>query len=151
VLCSYCGMDPKKLKDRTEKFSNDIVTFCAPLLVNVEAKDIARQLMRAGTAVDSNYGSAQRARTHKEFTAKIGVVLDDVSESLGWLTLLKSSKLVPSTPLLSALHQESDELTRIFAKSFRTAKSKEADDKEGRKRRKKRNPDEEAASPETSD
>ena len=143
-------MDAKKLKDRTERFASDVVALCAPLLVNVQAKDIARQLLRAGTAVYANYGSAQRARTHKEFTAKIGVVLDDVSESLGWLTLLKSSKLVPLTPLLSALHQESDELTRIFAKSYRTAKSKEAEDKEGRKRRKNPNPDEDAASPETS-
>jgi four helix bundle protein len=130
-------VDPKKLKERTERFSNDIVIFCAPLLVNVEAKDIARQLLRAGTAVDSNYGSAQRARTHKEFTSKIGIVLDDVSESLGWLTLLKSSKLVPPTPVLAALRQESDELTRIFAKSFQTAKLKEAEASEKRKRRSK--------------
>jgi four helix bundle protein len=143
-------MDPKKLKDRTERFASDVVALCAPLLVNVQAKDIARQLLRAGTAVDANYGSAQRARTHKEFTAKIGVVLDDVSESLGWLTLLKSSKLVALTPLLSALHQESDELTRIFAKSYRTAKSKEADDKEGRKRRKHPNANDDATSPEKS-
>jgi four helix bundle protein len=136
-------VDPKKLKERTERFSNDIVIFCAPLLVNVEAKDIARQLLRAGTAVDSNYGSAQRARTHKEFTSKIGIVLDDVSESLGWLTLLKSSKLVPPTPVFDALRQESDELTRIFAKSFQTAKLKEAEASEKRKRRSK-NVDEES-------
>jgi four helix bundle protein len=136
-------MDPKKLKERTEKFSKDVVTFCAPLLVNVQAKDMARQLLCAGTAVDSNYGSAQRARTHKEFTAKIGVVLDEVSESLGWLTLLKSSKLVPLTEFFRTLHQESDELTRIFAKSYQTAKSKEA----GEKRRKQgaKNADDDSA------
>ena len=130
-------MDAKKLKERTERFSEQVVTFCAPLLVSVEAKDIARQLLRAGTAVDSNYGSAQRARTHKEFTAKIGVVLDEVSESLGWLTLLKSSKLVPLTAFFHALHQKSDELTRIFAKSYQTAKLKEAEEKRRRKHRAK--------------
>jgi four helix bundle protein len=137
-------MDAKELKERTERFSENVVTFCAPLLVSVEAKDIARQLLRAGTAVDSNYGSAQRARTHKEFTAKIGVVLDEVSESLGWLTLLKSSKLAPLTPFFRALHQESDELTRIFAKSYQTARLKESEEK---KRRKQRAKNEDADSP----
>ena len=128
------GMNPKELKARTEKFSNDIVDYCAPLLTNVKACDIARQLLRSGTGVDSNYGSAQRARSHKEFTSKIGGVLDDASESLGWLTLLKTTQLVPATPLLNALHRESEELTKIFAKSYATAKAKEEERKPRRRR-----------------
>ena len=130
-------MTPKQLKARTEKFSKQIVDFCTPLLVDVQARDIAKQLVRAGTAVDANYGSAQRGRTHKEFTSKLGTVLDEASESLGWLELLKSSRLVPETSMLRALHQEADELTRIFASYYKTAKLKEAKDEAERRSRQK--------------
>jgi four helix bundle protein len=107
-------MTPKDLKARTEEFSRCIVRFCTPLFEDRRATDIARQLLRSGTAVDSNYGSAQRGRSHKEFTSRLGTVYDDASESYGWLDLLKTS-VAPASDLLTFLHRESDELTRIFA------------------------------------
>jgi len=133
-------MTPKDLKARTEEFSRCIVRFCTPLLEDRRATDIARQLLRSGTAVDSNYGSAQRGRSHKEFTSRLGTVYDDASESYGWLDLLKASGLAPASDLLTFLHRESDELTRIFAAAYRTARLKEARDREDRRKRRSRKP-----------
>jgi four helix bundle protein len=117
---------PKELKARTEEFSKSIVAFCAPLLDGVRTSDIARQLLRSGTAVDANYGSAQRGRSHDEFTARLGIVFDESSEAKGWLDLMQRSALIRETEAFRSLQRESDELSRIFAVSYRTARAKQA-------------------------
>jgi len=128
-------MTPSELKERTEKFADAIVAFCTPLLTVITASDLTRQLLRAGTAVDSNYGSAQRARTHREFTSRVGVAYDEASESLGWLRILKSTTHASGTEFTWLL-KEADELTRILNKSFQTARAQdEAERKERQQRR----------------
>ena len=130
-------MTPKEMKDRTGRFSNRIIAFCTPLLENRGTNEIADQLLRSGTAVDANYGSAQRGRSNDEFIARVGQVLDDTSESRGWLEKLHASRLVPVTSSLELLLKESDELTRIFASSLQTAKQNREKRKRVKKRRKK--------------
>ena len=131
-------MTPKALKERTEVFADKIIAFCTPLLDDRKTNEMADQLLRSGTAVDSNYGSAQRGRSNDEFIAKLGQVLDDASESRGWLEKLEKSTLVPETDLLKWLLQESDELTRIFAKSYNTARRNRGEKKEEKKRKARR-------------
>ena len=131
-------MTPKALKERTEVFADKIIAFCTPLLDNRKTNEMADQLLRSGTAVDSNYGSAQRGRSNDEFIAKLGQVLDDASESRGWLEKLEKSTLVPETALLNWLLKESDELTRIFAKSYNTARGNREEKKELKKRKARR-------------
>ena len=127
-------MTPKELKDRTDKFSHRIISFCTPLLEDPRTNEMADQLLRSGTAVDANYGSAQRGRSNDEFIAKIGQVLDDASESRGWLEKLQGSGLVRISAVFEWLLKESDELTRIFASSLETARA----NRERRKRAKRR-------------
>lgn len=134
-------MNPKELKTRTKQFANAIVAFCTPLLDDLHTREIARQLLGSGTGVNANYGSAQVGCSNDEFVAKLGQVVDDASEARGWLELLRDSNLVSRSSGLSGLLKEADELTRIFAKSYRTAKSnnlrrkaeKKADSKTKRK------------------
>jgi four helix bundle protein len=134
-------MDPKALKGRTDVFSRRIIAYCAPLLTNMKTNEIADQLLRSGSAVDANYGSAQRGRSNDEFIAKIGQVLDDASEANGWASKLHDSGLVPVTTELKWLVQESDELTRIFATSYQTAKeNREKRRAANRKLKRKRKP-----------
>ena len=116
-------MTPKELKNRTEVFSNRVVTFCTPLLLDPRTNELADQLLRSGTAVDANYGSAQRGRSNKEFIAKLGQVLDDASESVGWLSKLEHQGVVPKTEAMEWLMKEADELTRILARSYATAEA----------------------------
>lgn len=134
---------PKELKARTEEFARVVVVFCTPLLDAVRTTDLAGQLLRAGTGLDSNYGSAQLARSPDEFVAKMGQVVDDASESRGWLRLFNDSKLAGSQHLPWLL-READELTRIFAKSYRTARENNIQRKEAakasRNRRNRRSP-----------
>jgi four helix bundle protein len=47
---------------------------------------ITRQIIRSAMAVEANYRTTCRARSHREFTAKIGVVEEEADETLycGW-------------------------------------------------------------------
>jgi four helix bundle protein len=114
-------MPPRDLRDRTGEFSLRIVRFCSALPRAWAAQGIANQLFDAGTAVGANYRAARRARSHREFVARVGVVLEEADESSFWLALLKRSGL-SSGPELEDLLKEAGELTAIFTASHKTAK-----------------------------
>jgi four helix bundle protein len=71
-----------------------------------------------------NYRSSRRARSHAEFTSRIGIVADEADESLGWLEFVERSKLV-TTPELPRLIREAGELHNIFAASAGTARHRQ--------------------------
>jgi four helix bundle protein len=108
-MCIAPFMKPSELKKRTAEFARRIVPFCTPLLHKPKTANAADQLLRSGTAVDANYGSAQCGRSRKEFRSKIGQVLDDAQESLGWLRLMRDTALVPHDDELRWLCKEADE------------------------------------------
>jgi four helix bundle protein len=116
------------LRERAFRFSVEIVRFCRALPHSSEARLIARQLFRAGTAVGANYQAASRGRSDREFIAKLGVVVEEADESTFWLRLLLATEnhAVDAT---TRLLEEADELLRIFSASLRTARA-------NRKRRK---------------
>jgi len=72
-------------------------------------------------SISANYRAARRARSRKEFVAKIGIVTEEADETLHWLELLIEAGYVP-TDRLEALHAEAGELVRIFAKTRGTAR-----------------------------
>jgi len=67
--------------------------------------------------------AACRARSRAEFIAKIGTVAEEADESVGWLELLVSTKLLTAERVRWEL-AEANELAAIFAASFKTAKSR---------------------------
>jgi four helix bundle protein len=99
-----------------------VVDLCTPLLERRKTEELADQLLRSGTGLDANYGSAQVARSTDEFVSRMGQVVDDAKESLGWVKLMASSRLFASEHLPWLL-KEAEELTRIFMSSYRTARS----------------------------
>ncbi len=48
---------------------------------------VGLQLVRAGTSVGANYRAACRARSRKEFVAKMGIVEEEADECEFWLGL----------------------------------------------------------------
>jgi four helix bundle protein len=114
-------VDQAELKRRTKAFAVRVVKMTDALPRGRAADIIARQLLRAATAVGANYRASCRARSHREFVARIGVVEEEADESLYWLELLVEADLMPRSKL-SALIQEARELTAIFTKSSQTAR-----------------------------
>ena len=68
-----------------------------------------------------NYRASCRARSHAEFTAKIGLVAEESDESLGWLEFVEAGRLIAS-PELTPLIEEARELVAIFSASYGTAR-----------------------------
>lgn len=111
------------LKSRTREFALRIIQLCRSLPRSRESRIIGDQLLRAGTAVGANYRAACRARSMKEFLAKIGIVLEETDESAFWLDLTSAAGLMKPARL-AALNNEAGELTAIFAASWWTTKRK---------------------------
>ena len=111
------------LKDRTFKFSINIINL-VELLPKIKATSvISYQILKSGTSVGANYRAAKRARSNKEFIAKINIVLEEADETLFWLEIIKVKNWI-SDNLLSELLKEANELTAIFASTLKTMNSK---------------------------
>src|SRR5205809_3180889 len=66
-------------------FALAVLEFIDTLPKTPAAETVGRQLARAGTGVVGNYRSACRARSHAEFTARMGIVADESDESELWV------------------------------------------------------------------
>jgi four helix bundle protein len=114
------GSQAEELKARTSRFAQDVVGLIRELPNSLEARTLGSQLLSSATSVAANYRSACRARSHSEFIAKIGIVVEEADESLFWLELLIKTVMIPASRV-EALRSEADQLTAIFTASHKTA------------------------------
>jgi four helix bundle protein len=113
-------MAPWDLQERTRLFALAVLEFCRQLPATREAEEASSQLRRAANSVRSNYRAARRARSRREFQARLGTVFEEADECADWLTYFRDASIRHDSTLL----QEAEELGRIFAKSVRTTKKK---------------------------
>ena len=106
-------------------FALKIIRFCRTLRKTWEGRELSDQLFRAGTRVGANYRSASRARSHPDFVAKMGFVVEESDESAFWLELIQAAEVAKGTDL-EWLLDESNQLFRIFNQSHLTAKGNAA-------------------------
>jgi four helix bundle protein len=111
------------LKARTRRFALDVIALARTLAATPEGDTIRRQLLRAATGVAANYRSTCRSRSHDEFVARMGVVLEEADEAELWLGIVKDAQLSAS-PRIAQLCDESQQLRAIFSQSARTAQSR---------------------------
>jgi four helix bundle protein len=111
-----------ELKRRTKAFAINVILFCRTLPRSLETYRISGQLIDSATSVGSNYRAACRARSHREFVAKIGTVIEEADESTFWLDLLVT--LGHCATIAEPLRKEADELTAIFVASSNTARGR---------------------------
>lgn len=107
------------LKDRTKQFALRIMRMSEHLPRTAAAQMVGRQVLRSGTSVAANYREARRARSRAEVRAKLGIVEQELDETLLWLELLVESGAVPIAKL-EPLMGEADELIRIIVTSIRS-------------------------------
>jgi four helix bundle protein len=82
---------------------------------------LGKQLLCSGTSVAANYRAVCRSRSKAEFVARLGVVVEEIDETVFWLELLVESGIVKPVRLCN-LHREANELLAIFVSSQLTAK-----------------------------
>ncbi len=117
-------MKNEALRDRTKKFALRVIRLFTALPKTDESRTIGKQLLRSGTSVAANYREASRARSDSELKAKLGIVEQELDESLLWIELLVESGIV-SESKLSELMRETNELLAITVTAIKTIKSRE--------------------------
>ena len=115
--------EAEALQVRLRTFFVSVCAFCEALPRSETARRVAPQLIDAAGGASSNYNGACRARSRREFAAKIGVCAEESSEALEWLVSLQQAKL-GAPDVLEALIQEANELTAIFVASHKTVTRK---------------------------
>ena len=115
-------MNPKAqaLQERARAFLVRVCEFCESLPKSESSRRIVPQLIDSAGSASSNYNGACRARSRKEFAAKIGVCVEEASESLEWLLSLKAAN-IGSPQMREELIDEANQLTAIFSASHKTA------------------------------
>ncbi len=112
----------EQLKERAMRFALRVMRFCRTLTGSWEGRFVADQLFRSSARTAANYHAACRARSHRDFVSKMGLVVEESDESVFWLTLVGKSEL-NKTAEQTALLAESRELLAIFMQSAKTASS----------------------------
>jgi len=69
---------------RSSRFAVSVVRMCRRLPREDAARVFGRQLLRSATGTAANFRAAVRARSPREFAARIGVALEEVDESAFW-------------------------------------------------------------------
>ncbi len=111
-----------ELKQRTKSFALRIIRMTQALPRSREADVIARQVLRSAACIAANYRAAGRGRSKAEFTAKLGIVIEETDETVLWLELLAESGIVKPTRVRDLL-DEANQLLALFAASWRTLKN----------------------------
>ena len=114
-------MNQEELKGRTKQFALGIIRFTESLRRTRTADVLGRQLLRSGTSVGANYRSACRARSFADFISKMGIVEEEVDESMYWMELLIEAEVVEATKT-EFLMKEAKELLAITIASIKTAR-----------------------------
>ena len=114
----------ERLKGRTRRFALDVIKLIAFFPSQEPGPTIRRQLAQSATSMDMNYRASCRARSHAEFTAKIGLVAEEADETAEWLDVVAAAGMVNSAEL-TRLRGESRELLAIFSASVGPARRRQ--------------------------
>src|SRR6267154_5774147 len=82
------------LQQRTRKLAVEAIRLIGDLPRTPPADIIGRQLVRSATSVAANYRSACRARSRRDFIAKMGIVEEEADETAFWLELATDAGLL---------------------------------------------------------
>ena len=115
-----------QIEDRTAAFAQRVFDVCQIVSTRPGGRGPADQLLDAATSAAANYRAAGRARSSKEFVAKLGLANEEADESVYWLEFIARTVLGSGLEL-AALRGEAGELRAIIAKSYATARRSRAD------------------------
>jgi len=113
------GLD--RLEERTKQFGIDVIALSMKLERMPGLSDMASQLRRAAGSVAANHRAMRRARSMKEFAAKLQIVNEESDECVLWLEMA-DQLCEPLRPDVQRLLAEARELRAIFAKARATTR-----------------------------
>ncbi len=116
-------MEYMDLKERTVRFSLQVIAFVEKLPDGTSMNVIGRQLLRSATSIGANYHAARRAKSARDFINKLKIVEEEADETVYWLTLImRSGRIDPATT--QNLLTEAGELVAIIVASIKKARGR---------------------------
>ena len=112
-----------KLKDRTYKYSINIIKFLDTSPKDTSTQIISKQLLKSATSIGANIVEAQASSSKKDFAKYFNYPLKSANESVYWLSLLKDAKKINNNQI-EYLLSEAKELAKILGSSILTLKGK---------------------------
>lgn len=112
-------MRQSDLKERSMRFALAVAALCREMQADWPQRRVSDQVFRSATSVAANYHAATRARSRREFLAKLGLVAEEAEETLFWLEFARRADMARSERLLPIIN-EARELLAIFLASART-------------------------------
>jgi four helix bundle protein len=117
-------MTPDELRSRLAAHAALIADLTDPLLEKLAPRNAALQLRSSSTSAAANHRAAGRARSHREFTSKLGEALEEADESCFWLEHLVTCRFLKG-PAVAAALDESRQLVAILTKAYSTSKERD--------------------------
>lgn len=111
------------LKNRTKQFSLLILNLVEKMPNSISSRVVINQLAKSATSVGANYRAVCRARSDKEFVAKLNIVLEEVDEAQFWLEIITEMNWISKSELEFSL-KESSELVAIFVSTLKTVNNR---------------------------
>ena len=115
-------MNSLEMRNRTKKFSLDILELLEILPNSKTFKLIENQLGRAALSVGANYRATQRAKSKADFIYKLEIVIEEADETMYWLEVMSETGLI-DTKNATVLIKEANELVSIFVATVKTTKA----------------------------
>ena len=108
------------LLHRSQAFAVAVATLIDSIPNTIKGRIVANQLMKSATSVAANYRSTRRARSKAEFVSKLGVVLEEIDESVFWLDYAIETGILKGETVVR-IRQEADEIAAMSFAAKRTA------------------------------
>jgi four helix bundle protein len=109
------------LSERLLEYCTQIIRLVNRLPRSRAGNHVAKQLLRSGTSAMPNHAEAQAAESPSDFVHKMRICLKELRETQRWLLLIQRVPLIREPAHVDPVLAETDELTRIFVSSIKTA------------------------------
>ncbi len=113
-------MNKRELVERTRQFAIRVFKLVDKLPKTESSKIVSFQLLKSASSVAANYRAVNRAKSRKDFSNKLKIVLEESDESNFWLTFIIDVGLLSKDDEIEFLIKESDEFVAIFTASVKT-------------------------------
>jgi four helix bundle protein len=115
----------EQLEERTRRFAIDVVHLVKSMRERGELRPACDQLNRAAGSIAANHRAAGRARSTKEFAAKLHIAHEEADEAAHWLGQLRDTNADPQLrPSILRSLQEARELRNILGKARSTTRQR---------------------------
>ncbi|UOQ75623.1 four helix bundle protein [Hymenobacter sp. 5516J-16] len=113
----------EEFRQRTKAFALRVMKLVDRLTTEPSCRVAGMQLLRSGTSVAANYRAACRARSEREFNAKLHIALEEADETVLWLELLNEGGVLPAGKLDDLL-TEARAIMFVLGKAEKTVRER---------------------------